>query len=219
MVGLPQADIAACFYRKLPCDALCTLTEPLLQPMSYVQIHVQLLWEKAPDMCHLIAELASGVQDEQCEFYRNEEAPTVRSYLHIDRRKRIRFSPGRLASLNITIMSSPWYFRFPTSVKTCSGEHVEECAFLLTVFSLTLNAAMSQITIRDRDAKIQVQHPTFALVLTQSLLQVDSGPPYGLLQGICKSLPEAPPKEVTTQIQCGPHLATATVADPAANLV
>ena len=51
--------------------------ERLIIAYPSMQFNVQLLWDKAPDMCHLIAELASGALGDTCEFYRNEAAPEV----------------------------------------------------------------------------------------------------------------------------------------------
>lgn len=42
-----------------------------------MQIKVQLLWDKAPETCRLIAELASRKEEVGSRFYRNEAVPEV----------------------------------------------------------------------------------------------------------------------------------------------
>eukprot|EP00892_Ulva_mutabilis_P000610 jgi/Ulvmu1/1054/UM105_0012.1 len=112
----PEFMRSACRMSCYVCEQYVKKSEHFGQnlTMSTVsgEIHVQMLWHKAPDMCHLMAELATGSLGDTCEFYRNEAAPE-------------------------------------------SG----------------------------------------------------GGPPYGLLQGVCESLSETPPKEVTTTIERG-HIAT-----------
>jgi hypothetical protein len=49
------------------------------EPLSVVQIKLTLLWDRAPETCHLIAELAEHPQaNPECSFYRNEAVPEVR---------------------------------------------------------------------------------------------------------------------------------------------
>ena len=43
-----------------------------------MQTKVQLLWDKAPETCRLVAELASRSEEAGSRFYRNEAVPEVR---------------------------------------------------------------------------------------------------------------------------------------------
>ena len=45
-----------------------------------LQIPVKLLWDKAPETCALVAELASANELEGSRFYRNEPVPAVRCF-------------------------------------------------------------------------------------------------------------------------------------------
>ena len=43
-----------------------------------LQIKLRLLWDRAPETCHLMAELAEHPQaNPECSFYRNEAVPEV----------------------------------------------------------------------------------------------------------------------------------------------